>query len=47
MTKLYEKIYRKPIRELYEELISISNLIKGEITIVIAPYTEDFNDALK
>jgi hypothetical protein len=44
-TKLYEKQFRNTVRALYEDILEKQkqSFLKGELTIVIAPYTPDYN----
>ena len=47
LTKFHEKYFRKPVRELYEELSNAKTPLRGEITLVLAPYNQEFNDFLR
>lgn len=45
LTKLFEKKLRGECRELYEELHNpkLHKHLKGEVILIIAPYTRDYN----
>ena len=48
LTKLHENIMRGRVRDIYEKLSESDQIkdIKGEITLVISPYTAEYNKAL-
>lgn len=47
MTKLYEKHYKDEVRKIYDEISDPSltkySLLKGELTLVIPPFTQEYN----
>lgn len=51
LTKKFEKKLRGRCREIYENLTDPKILrpshLKGEVTIIIGPYTAQYNDELK
>ncbi|EGR32390.1 methyltransferase, putative [Ichthyophthirius multifiliis] len=50
MTKMFEKNYRGEIREIYEKLqdpeYTKASYLKGEITLIIAPFNKEYNSDL-
>jgi 16S rRNA C1402 (ribose-2'-O) methylase RsmI len=51
LTKLFEKKIRGPCRQIFEDItnpkVVKQSHLKGEVTVVIAPFIEEYNESLK